>query len=104
MRIDLAIPNNFEIAQASDLEAFIPEALGGRVISYGQGEGQFALGMTVWGVYFDDFWNYYLQYEEWQCSWNALVRIVRVLLLHLDEKFGEIVATVSGIYDNQADF
>src|SRR5690606_28280359 len=62
--------------ELESLRAMIPENRHGRPLNIGQGEGQFKIDETVWGVYFDEAGRYYIQFEEGKAD---LVQFQKIL-------------------------
>jgi len=101
MRIRFDQTVDFQISSASDIERLIPTSIEGVVLNYGQGEGQFQLGETVWGIYTADDGSYHMQYEEGICEWPQLDSIVRTLLSHLNKIFGDVSETIYGVHEGK---
>lgn len=102
MNLVIAEGDDFNICSAQDLERFVPTSLGGEVVNYGQGEGQFTVLDTTWGVYANDQGLYYLQFEEGQCEWLKFQKIVLALITQIESEFGaSAILLFEGTFERQ---
>lgn len=65
-----------------DFSDLIPESYTGKVLNYGQGEGQVQIGETVWGFYYGKS-DPIIQFEEGVLEWESFVKMTAVLKEHL---------------------
>jgi hypothetical protein len=57
-------PSPSELTELEALSIFIPSKRLGKPLNLAQCEGQFQIDQTIWGLYFNDDGNYFIQYEE----------------------------------------
>lgn len=97
MRLIIEGSQSLNIASREDLAMLVPPSFEGAVLNYGQGEGQFQVAGTVWGLYRDSSGNLYLQYEEGQCTWVEFQAIASAVIAQLPDQSGtEIVIKAEG--------
>ncbi len=87
MKLVLFESDDIEFNCAADLQCFIPEHLTGKVLNYGQGEGQFEIEGGVFGVYVNNDNNYYIAYEEGFMDWSILKTLVDAILDSVNEVY-----------------
>jgi hypothetical protein len=87
MKLILFDSEDIELRCVDDLLCFIPEHLTGKVLNYGQGEGQFEIERTVWGVYVNNDNYYYIAYEEGGMDWSNLAILVDSILKSVNEAY-----------------
>ncbi|BCU76170.1 hypothetical protein llg_08850 [Luteolibacter sp. LG18] len=78
--------------------SLIPEGSEGEALNYGQGEGQWRIGATVWGIYAGDG-GYYLQLEEGVLDLREAHRMIRGILARIRSTWGsQIRGEIEGIW------
>lgn len=97
MRIELT---GFEgsFLSLKELEELIPKNRKGKAINQGQGEGQFQIDETVWGVYVGREKVYFLQYEEGSLGVPEFHELLQDIVDHLSNRFTEKLKVV-GIHE-----
>lgn len=88
MNIIIQDTESLELSTFEDVEKIIPSGLSGKALNYGQGEGQFQIEDTVWGIYIRSNNTYLLQYEEGLKNWNELQEIVNLIHKSINAAFG----------------
>ena len=83
---------------SKDLESVVPKMRSGRVLNYGQGEGQVQIDDTVWGVYVGREGEYYLQYEEGTLSPKEFGEYLSDVVEHLEVNFTKSIL-LDGIHE-----
>jgi len=88
--MDISIETNQNLVTClNDLEKFVPESLSGKALNYGQGEGQFKIEDTVWGIYVSKENVYTLQHEEGSIDIKKFIEITNLLILQIESEFGK---------------
>ena len=104
MKIVLFESENIDLTSKGDLALFIPDHLNGKVLNYGQGEGQVEIEGTVWGLYVNTDNNYYFTFEEGFISWERFTSLVDEILAKLNQEFGvNFSLAVEGPISNEPD-
>ncbi len=93
MKLVLFESDDIEFNCAEDLQCLIPAHLKGRVLNYGQGEGQFEIDGLVFGMYVNNDNNYYIAYEEGFTDWSIL-----------KIRFDEILDSINEFYSSDMYF
>jgi hypothetical protein len=88
MNIVIKNSQGVELGKEEDLAKFIPASLSGKTLNYGQGEGQFQVEQTIWGIYSNEDGIYTLQYEEGLINWNEFEKICSAIIAQIKESFG----------------
>lgn len=88
MKIVLFESENIDLTSKEDLALFIPDHLDGKVLNYGQGEGQIEIEGTVWGLYVNNENFYYFTLEEGFISWDKFTALVDSILVKVNSEFG----------------
>lgn len=63
MNIIINDADNMAFTCLDDLANIIPKSCDGKVVNYGQGEGQIEIEDSIWGIYYNGENCYHLQYE-----------------------------------------
>jgi len=93
-----------EIRSLNDLRGLIPEGMDGEALNYGQGEGQWRIGSTVWGIYIGRD-GYYVQLEEGTVAVRAAARLVNGILKRVRSIWGErIQGEIEGLHHRDSSF
>lgn len=102
MKIFISNSSKISITSEDDLACIIPPDANGKVLNYGQGEGQVMINGKVWGIYcHSDRKSYVVQYEEGSLDWGSFQRSITGLLDHLRNEFGaEINFIVEGCLED----
>ena len=87
MRAILENTQELEISSMDDISRLIPSSMSGKALNYGQGEGQFKIENSIWGIYYHSSNKYSLQFEEGLLSWEELQNIVSILIKHINVEF-----------------
>jgi len=77
------------------LAEVIPEDLSGKVLNYGQGEGQVEIERTVFGFYIGPDNNYYFQYEEGRADWDYLKYLVDCIYDNIKLRYGDDIELIA---------
>ena len=85
-----------DIQSLNDIGKLVPRSLNGKALNYGQGEGQFQIEDTVWGIYCTGPVDspYFLQYEEGLVTWPRLEELIIALTAQIREEFGSVIEFV----------
>lgn len=102
MKLILLNSENINFTCKGDLAKAIPKNTIGKVLNYGQGEGQVEISNTVWGFYKNsDNNNYYIQLEEGAIEWDALLVLVINIIDELNSNFSCAINVIAeGPYKN----
>jgi len=95
--------NQKEISFSSreELAKAIPPEMLGKVLNYGQGEGQVEIESTVWGFYVNSSGIYYMAFEEGVIEWAQLDKVANAIVSILNQRFGvTIKLLVEGPFTN----
>lgn len=102
MRITLKNSQRLSINSKSDLNLLIPDGVNGAAINYGQGEGQFEINGSVWGIYADRDGLYNLVFEEGELDFNEFISTAQSVIDKVCLLTGDpIYTTVSGSFQNE---
>jgi len=95
MKIDF---NSFEgeFITQNDLKKIVPEKRKGKALNYGRGEGQIEIDETVWGVYFGENGNYYMQFEEGHLPPSEFINLLHDLITHIQDNL-KTKAVIGGL-------
>jgi inosine-uridine nucleoside N-ribohydrolase len=76
----------------------------GKVVNYGQGEGQVEIEGIVFGFYFGEDNKYYFTFEEGVIEWGRAKVLVDAILNKIQKEFGnDIKLLANGPLTNEAD-
>ena len=100
MRIAIGNDASIEVRESDDLLCLVPADSVGRVLNYGQGEGQVWIDGIVWGLYVDSSGHYYLQFEEGSLRWEEFDGRVSRILSHLQSTYGASTILVKGMHEH----
>ena len=104
MRIELGPGFDVEFDSPAELARLIPKRLGGKVLNYGQGEGQLQIDAGVWGFYVGDSGLYYLAFEEGTYEHATFLTLVRELTSHIEGEFeGDRIRVIGSIADRMSE-
>jgi len=104
MKLILKKSSNIEFQNKEDLNKVIPEKLNGKVLNYGQGEGQVEIENTVWGFYVNKDGDYYMAYEEGVVGLKELTNIIGAIVNKINEEFKTKTNIMAeGLFTNRAD-
>ncbi|PKL74636.1 MAG: hypothetical protein CVV27_19480 [Candidatus Melainabacteria bacterium HGW-Melainabacteria-1] len=97
MKIKLSDFDSVSICSLKDLERLIPANRQGLALNYGQGEGQFQIENTVWGIYLTSDQKYSLLYQEGSMEWEAFCALCSDMIQHIKTEFNQALKfTVEG--------
>ena len=104
MKLILQGSKNIEVLSKNDLGRLIPKTLKGKVINYGQGEGQIEIENTVWGFYVNKNEEYQLVYEKGLESLGTINNYVNEITNHISKEYGvNIELFVEGSFANDSE-
>lgn len=104
MKLVLFESEDIDFTSKEDLALFLPDHLEGRVLNYGQGEGQIEIEGTVWGLYVNSDNNYYFTFEEGFINWERFTYLVESILVTVNQEFdGRFSLAVEGPLSNEPD-
>jgi hypothetical protein len=95
MKILLFNSNNIAFKTKDDLSRVIPVCMNGKVLNFGQGEGQVEIENTVWGFYVYSNSSYYMAYEEGSIDWGQLKALIDAILSQLKKEFGSSIEFIA---------
>jgi hypothetical protein len=88
MKIIIKGSQDIEISSIKDLSMIIPNSFNGKALNYGQGEGQVEIEGIIWGLYYGENNNYFLQYEEGFIDWNKFKDLFEAIIKQIQFEFG----------------
>ena len=87
-----------ELASINDVGRLVPVGFEGVALNYGQGEGQFSVSGTVWGVYVNERGQYQIQFEGGQKNWPKFQNLVNAIISQVKSEFGShLTVKVEGV-------
>lgn len=102
LKVSLSNGSDMKIRSLDDLRGLIPEGMDGEGLNYGQGEGQWRIGSTVWGIYCEKD-GYCFQLEEGIVEMDEAIRLAHGILECIRTRWGEqIRGWIEGV--GQGDF
>jgi hypothetical protein len=104
MKLILLNSEKVDFKASHDLSLVIPKKMKGKVINYGQGEGQVEIEGIVFGFYVGDDKKYYFSFEEGVMEWERVKVLVDAILNKIQKEFGkDIKLLAKGPLTNEAD-
>lgn len=94
MKLVLRGSSTLNISSEDDLGKIIPRGFKGRVLNYGQGEGQIEIADLVWGVYVGPVAEYQLVLEEGACELGPLKDMVNAVVETIGSNFQIVVTPI----------
>jgi hypothetical protein len=88
LRISLRNSSHLTVGSLEDLRSLIPEGEEGEALNYGQGEGQWRIGSTEWGIYCEND-GCCFQLEEGIVEMDEAIRLAHGILERIRTKWGE---------------
>ena len=104
MKLKLLNSEKVEFKDSNALSLVIPENMKGKVVNYGQGEGQVEIEGIVFGFYFGEDNKYYFSVEEGVTEWERIKVLVDAIQNKIQKEFGESIRLLAeGSLTNESD-
>jgi hypothetical protein len=104
MKLKLLNSDKVEFKDSNDLSLVIPENMKGRVVNYGQREGQVEIEGIVFGFYVGEDKKYYFSFEEGVGEWERIKVLVEAIESKIQKEFGEDIRLLAeGSLTNETD-
>ena len=101
MKLSLLNSANIAFNKKDELLRVIPYKMNGKVLNYGQGEGQIEIEGVVFGFYLNNENIYYMQFEEGVIDWIDLVKLIDAIILKIEKEFNSNIKLMAeGFYTN----
>lgn len=102
MKLFIENSSALNLGSLEDLQALVPKNYAGVALNYGQGEGQKKILDTVWGIYVDSSYNYFMQLEEGSLTIAEFVTLLHDLESNSKAIVGpSVLFKVSGLLDGE---
>ena len=101
MKIIISNAVKVEFKTKIDLLQLIPDGIDGKVLNYGQGEGQVLIGESVWGIYYSSNTECVLQYEEGIIDFLTVLALATRIIEKLKREFGQdLIFRIKGLLED----
>jgi len=102
MKIIISNANDVEFETLVDLNRLIPEGIDGKILNYGQGEGQVLIGESVWGIYAKSENESVLQYENGLIDFFTLLALTSKIMDKLRREFSsDLEFKIEGMLESE---